>query len=141
VAIKLEPTKAVHPQLAYETKIYKMLASGGPNVGVPFVRWFGVEGDYNVMVMDLLGPSLEDLFTFCSRKFKLKTVLLLADQLVRAHFFLLLSFSLSFFLLLLFLFLFFGGVELIFSPVHSSRGWSTCIQRTSFTGTSSRTTF
>jgi len=55
----------------------------GPNVGVPYVRWFGVEGDFNVMVMDLLGPSLEDLFSFCNRKFSLKTVLLLADQMVR----------------------------------------------------------
>ena len=46
------------------------------------MRWFGVEGDYNVLVIDLLGPSLEDLFNFCSRKLSLKTVLMLADQMV-----------------------------------------------------------
>ena len=46
------------------------------------MRWFGVEGDYNVLVMDLLGPSLEDLFNFCNRKLSLKTVLMLADQMV-----------------------------------------------------------
>ncbi|KAJ3099919.1 serine/threonine protein kinase [Phlyctochytrium bullatum] len=79
VAIKLESVKAKHPQLEYEAKVYKSLAGG---VGIPFVRWFGVEVEYNCMVVDLLGPSLEDLFNFCGRKFSLKTVLLLADQLI-----------------------------------------------------------
>lgn len=80
VAIKLESVKTKHPQLFYESKLYKVLSGG---VGIPYVKWFGVEGDYNVLVMDLLGPSLEDLFNYCHRKFSLKTVLMLADQLLR----------------------------------------------------------
>jgi hypothetical protein len=47
------------------------------------LRWYGIEGEYNVMVIDLLGPSLEDLFNFCSRKLTVKSVLMLADQMVR----------------------------------------------------------
>ena len=53
--------------------------------GIPHLKWFGVEGDYNAMAIDLLGPSLEDLFNYCNRKLTLKTVLMLADQLVSPY--------------------------------------------------------
>ncbi|THU57530.1 hypothetical protein C4D60_Mb03t04490 [Musa balbisiana] len=79
VAIKLESVKSKHPQLHYESKLYLLLQGG---TGIPHLKWFGVEGDYNVMVIDLLGPSLEDLFNYCTRRFSLKTVLMLADQMI-----------------------------------------------------------
>lgn len=79
VAIKLECVKTKHPQLHIEAKFYKMMQGG---VGIPTIKWCGTEGDYNVLVMELLGPSLEDLFNFCNRKFSIKTVLLLADQMI-----------------------------------------------------------
>ena len=65
--------------MLYESKLYKILQGG---VGIPHIRWYGPERDYNVLVMDLLGPSLEDLFNFCSRRFTMKTVLMLADQMI-----------------------------------------------------------
>ncbi|XP_062185051.1 casein kinase 1-like [Phragmites australis] len=79
VAVKLESVKSRHPQLHYESKLYMLLQGG---TGIPHLKWFGVEGEYNVMVIDLLGPSLEDLFNYCNRKLSLKTVLMLADQMI-----------------------------------------------------------
>lgn len=50
--------------------------------GVPQVHYFGQEGLHNVLVIDLLGPSLEDLFDMCGRKFSIKTVVMTAKQMV-----------------------------------------------------------
>mmetsp|Transcript_1457 Transcript_1457/g.1523 ORF Transcript_1457/g.1523 Transcript_1457/m.1523 type:complete len:444 (-) Transcript_1457:15-1346(-) len=78
VAIKFERHGTRCPQLRHEYKVYRELASCH---GFCRVYHFGMQDNYNVMVMDLLGPSLEDLFNKCNRRFSLKTVLQLADQL------------------------------------------------------------
>ncbi|KAA8525270.1 hypothetical protein F0562_007125 [Nyssa sinensis] len=79
VAVKIENSKTKHPQLLYEAKLYNILQGGS---GIANTKWCGVDGDDNVLVLDLLGPSLEDLFVYCGRKFSLKTVLMLADQMI-----------------------------------------------------------
>ncbi|XP_038695615.1 casein kinase 1-like protein 3 isoform X3 [Tripterygium wilfordii] len=79
VAIKIENNRTKHPQLLYEAKLYNILQGGS---GIPSIKWSGVDGEDNVLVIDLLGPSLEDLFVYCGRKFSLKSVLMLADQMI-----------------------------------------------------------
>ncbi|GLU09905.1 hypothetical protein SLE2022_267400 [Rubroshorea leprosula] len=79
VAVKIENNKTKHPQLLYEAKLYHILQGGS---GIPSIKWSGVDGEDNLLVIDLLGPSLEDLFVYCGRKFSLKTVLMLADQMI-----------------------------------------------------------
>ena len=56
--------------------------------GVPQVYYFGQEGLHNILVIDLLGPNLEDLFDMCGRKFTIKTVCMAAKQMVSPCFFL-----------------------------------------------------
>ncbi|XP_067931304.1 casein kinase I-like [Watersipora subatra] len=80
VAVKMEASSSRHPQLHYESKLYKLLSGG---VGIPEAKYYGQESEYNVLVMDLLGPSLEDLFNYCSRRLTLKSTLMLADQMLQ----------------------------------------------------------
>lgn len=51
--------------------------------GIPIVKSYGFSGDHNILVMELLGKSLEDLFQESGAKFSLKTVCMIADQMVR----------------------------------------------------------
>ncbi|KAG0048519.1 casein kinase I [Gryganskiella cystojenkinii] len=79
VAIKFEPRKSDAPQLRDEYRTYKILAG---STGIPNAFYFGQEGLHNILCIDLLGPSLEDLFDMCGRKFTIKTVVMVAKQML-----------------------------------------------------------
>ncbi|XP_040855982.1 casein kinase I-like [Ochotona curzoniae] len=80
VAVKLESQTIRYPRLLYESRCYTILQGG---VGIPRLRWYGQDKGYNALAMDLLGPNLEVLFRYCSRTFTMKTVLMLADQMIK----------------------------------------------------------
>jgi len=79
VALKLERRDVTNPQLLFEYYLYKNLSLG---VGIPQVYHYRTTNLYNVMVMELLGSSLEEMFNLCQRRFSLKTVLMLAVQML-----------------------------------------------------------
>jgi hypothetical protein len=45
-----------------EVEVSRFLTATIFSVGIPDAYWFGVEGDYKCLVMELCGKSLEDLF-------------------------------------------------------------------------------
>ena len=85
IAIKIETIKKNHhPRLKFEANILKYLQGGGcqSHLGIPTLYDFISLDNQNYMMMELLGPSLEDLFDLCQRKFSLKTILSLGDQML-----------------------------------------------------------
>ncbi|KAG2737108.1 kinase-like protein, partial [Suillus brevipes Sb2] len=79
VAVKLEPVTNNSSSLEHEYLTLKRLEGG---VGIPRALWFGRESEYHALVLDLLGPSLHDVFLAQNRKFSLHTVLNIGDQLL-----------------------------------------------------------
>ncbi|KIW24846.1 uncharacterized protein PV07_10534 [Cladophialophora immunda] len=80
VAMKLEHHSIAPSLLEEEVGIYQSLAG---KAGFPQVYWHGHQDDFTILVFELLGPNLEDLFRYCGNQFSLKTTLMLADQLLR----------------------------------------------------------
>ena len=76
IAIKLEHNSIKYPQLLFESRLLESI----PGIGIPKVYWAGVSGEYNVMVFELLGKNLEELFQNCDKKFSLKAMLMIAIQ-------------------------------------------------------------
>lgn len=79
IAIKIEK-KNESSTLRNEAKIYNYLER---ITGLPKLRNFGSEGNYNYIIIDLLGESLEKLKNKCGGKFSIKTVLLIGIQMLQ----------------------------------------------------------
>ncbi|KAL2024961.1 hypothetical protein VTK56DRAFT_3660 [Thermocarpiscus australiensis] len=84
VAIKFEARKCSVPQLRDEYRTYKILTDGGKTQvdGIPRIHYFGPLHFHNVLVVDLLGLSLESIFAEHKRRFTLKTVAMLAKHML-----------------------------------------------------------
>ena len=82
MAIKRELAshKVTRGILEHEYHVYKALAG---HLCIPDVKAYGRQDSLNLMVMDLLGPSLDDRFRQCCRQFSLGTTARLALGMVR----------------------------------------------------------
>lgn len=81
VAIKLEPITNPIQLLKSEADLYRYLYS--ERAGIPNIYWSGIQDDYNVLVLEMLGPNLENLLSLCRHRFTLKTVCLLAQDIIK----------------------------------------------------------
>lgn len=81
VAIKVEPRK--NRELAKEANVYKSLAHDALS---PACHWYGTDmfdnTVYNILVLDLMGPSLSRLLCLCGGCFNEQTMLSLAPQIM-----------------------------------------------------------
>ncbi len=82
VAIKIENKTDCIQRLRYEYNIYKCLLKKHNNInkGIPYIYEYIETNDFNMMVMDLLGNSLEDVFNKYNRKFTTHTIMFIAIQ-------------------------------------------------------------
>jgi serine/threonine protein kinase len=83
IAIKSESKSSRYFHLQNECNMHKAI---GNHPSVPQFKWYGEEHNRRLLVLSLLGPSLQDVFVASHCKFKLDTVLGIARQIVRSIF-------------------------------------------------------
>lgn len=83
IAMKIEKRKGSMSRLIPEYKIYKKLYERGSKKGIPRIYEILQSDDYNMLIMELLGESLEDLFIKYSRCFSINTVLYLGVEILQ----------------------------------------------------------
>lgn len=81
-AAKLEAFDAASPQLETEFTAYELL--GHQKDGFIKIFHYGpCDKLYNALIMELLGPDLDDLFISCRSSFTYKTTLMIAMQTIK----------------------------------------------------------
>jgi|ERR1700744_160625 len=60
VALKLEPIQSKHSQLSHKHSVYKALHD---TVGIPSMHWYGREAQYNMLILDHLGLTVEEVIS------------------------------------------------------------------------------
>jgi len=86
IAIKVESRDVKSaPQLEHEVDVIKALTVNMTPMpqGIVECFYFGVEGAFNCMVMEILGKSLEDHVQACKGKLTVKTTVLIAQQVLQ----------------------------------------------------------
>lgn len=78
VAIKIEEAQSKFPQILSEAKIISSLQG----TGIPKIFWYGTEGKFNIMIQELLGSSLEEVFVKYERQLSVKSILMISDQIL-----------------------------------------------------------
>jgi serine/threonine protein kinase len=78
IALKLERKDEKNDLLETESYILAYLKGKG----IPYVKSYGYSGSWNVLVMELLGKSIEDYLVKCKGKFSVKTTVMIGYQMV-----------------------------------------------------------
>ena len=77
-AVKFEQIKPAKSLLEVEAYILSHLKA----FGLPEIQIFGCNSEYNILIMELLGPSLENLFQSQNKSFSIKTACMLGIQMI-----------------------------------------------------------
>ena len=77
-AVKLENKDLSRSLLEIEAYILSKLKA----FGIPELKIYGCNSDYNILIMELLGNSLENLFQSQNKSFSLKTACMLGIQMI-----------------------------------------------------------
>jgi len=77
-AVKLEKIEVQRSLLETEAYILSHLKA----FGLPDIKIYGCNQEYNILIMELLGQSLEDLFQAQNKSFSIKTACMLGIQMV-----------------------------------------------------------